>query len=64
MLQKDIVINENGDTIPVKYEEIDGLHFVSVNDELWATSENDLYAQVIFNLIANHVTDYLEFKKN
>lgn len=61
--ERQIVINENGDTIPIKVEEIDGIHMISVDGIDWVATENYVHATIIFNMMADHLTEYMNYTK-
>ena len=62
-MEKQIVINENGDTIPIKVEEVDGVHIISVDGVVWVKTENYLHATILFNMMYEHLTKYMSYAK-
>lgn len=67
-MKKDIVINDKGNTIPAEvWEESDeeGTVFVVAIDGVeWVITENRVHATVLFNMICDHITEYMHYEKN
>lgn len=67
-MKKEIVINENGDTIPVEiWEETDDegeIFVVAIDGVEWVVTENRVHATVLFNMICDHITEYMHYEKN
>lgn len=61
-MKKDVVIDGAGHTIPVEVEEIDGEHIITVDSVVWVRTENYMHAAVLFNLIADHITEYMNYE--
>lgn len=59
-------INIEGGTIPVKLtkeEEGKALYSVTIDNVLWPKTEQLHHAAIIFRLLADHVTEYMTYKK-
>lgn len=59
-----IEIDELGNTIPVRVEMIDGEHIITIDGVEWARTDNQVHATVLFHMIADHITEYMTYKKN
>ena len=56
-------ISINGGTIPISVEENNGIHTITVDGVEWVKTENITHAAVLFNMMADHITEYMDFKK-
>lgn len=63
-MTREVVINENGDTIKVNVYEKDGVHVIDIDGVVWVETENYMHATVLFNMIADHITEYMTYKLN
>lgn len=61
--EEQIVIDEAGNTIPIKVEEIDGIHVISVDGIDWAVAENMVHATILFEMMKDHLTEYMTYKR-
>ena len=61
-MTREIVINENGDKIPVSVNEVDGIHVIDIDGVEWVRTENYTHATVLYNMICDHITDYMTYK--
>lgn len=63
MASREVKINELGDTIKIEVKEIDGLHTIIVDGVKWVEMDNMMHAAVIYNMLADHITEYMNFEK-
>ena len=52
----------NGKMIPITAEEIDGVHTIKVDGVVWVETENMVHAAVLFNMMADHITEYMTYQ--
>lgn len=64
MVVNDVVINDKGDTIPVSVDEENGTHVIKIDGVEWVRTENYMHATVLFNMISEHITEYVHYEKN
>lgn len=64
MVVNDVVINDKGDTIPVSVDEENGTHVIRIDGVEWVRTDNYMHATVLFNMISEHITEYVHYKKN
>lgn len=62
MASREVKINELGDTIKIEVKEIDGLHTIFVDGVKWVEMDNMMHAAVIYNMLADHITEYMNFE--
>lgn len=60
MATRDIKIN--GGTIPITVHEENGLHIIEIDGVKWVETPNQMHATVLFNMLADHVTEYMQYK--
>lgn len=58
----DIRINESGDTIPVSAEVSGDEHIIKIDGVEWVRTTNYIHASVMFNMICNHITEYMNYE--
>lgn len=51
----------NGKQIPVKVWEEDGEHIIAIDGVEWVRTDNRVHAAVLFNMIADHITEYMTY---
>lgn len=61
--EKQIVIDEQGNTIPIVVELVEGEHIISVDGVEWLRTANMTHAAVLFNMMAEHLTEYMHYEK-
>ena len=54
---------EPGLTIPIEVHEEEGVHIITVDDIEWVKTDNYLHATVLFNMLADHITEYMSYSK-
>jgi hypothetical protein len=64
MVVNDVVINDKGDTIPVSVDEENGTHVIKIDGVEWVRTDNYMHATVLFNMISEHITEYVHYEKN
>lgn len=64
MVVNNVVINDKGDTIPVSVDEENGTHVIKIDGVEWVKTENYMHATVLFNMISEHITEYVHYEKN
>lgn len=64
MVVNDVVINDKGDTIPVSVDEENGTHVIRIDGVEWVRTDNYMHATVLFNMISEHITEYVHYEKN
>ncbi len=60
MTTRDIKIN--GGTIPITVHEENGLHIIEIDGVKWVETPNQMHAAVLCNMLADHVTEYMQYK--
>lgn len=58
-----IAIDEKGNTITVRVEQINDEHVITIDGVEWVRTENQVHATVLFHMIADHITEYMTYKK-
>lgn len=61
-MTRNIVINEDGKTIPVNVNLVDGMHVIDIDGVVWVETENQVHAAVLFNMMADHITEYMTYE--
>lgn len=61
-MKRNIVIDEAGHTIPIEVVESEGMHFIYVDGVLWVPTDNQTHAAVLFNMMADHLTEYMNYQ--
>lgn len=61
-MKRDMVIDNEGHTIPVEVNELTGEHIITVDNVEWVKTANQTHAAVLFNMIADHLTEYMQYK--
>jgi hypothetical protein len=64
MVVNNVVINDKGDTIPVSVDEENGTHVIKIDGVEWVRTDNYMHATVLFNMISEHITEYVHYEKN
>ncbi len=57
------IIEVNGIELPVSVEEIDGEHIITIDGVEWVRTENYVHAAVLFNMICDHIGEYVSYGK-
>ncbi len=64
---KEIVINSNKDTIPahLSKEIEDGVEIfiIDIDGVEWVVTENPVHASIMFEMFAEHITEYMHYEK-
>lgn len=55
-------IKIRGGTIPITVHEEDGLHIIDIDGVKWVETPNQMHAAVLFNMLADHVTEYMQYE--
>lgn len=63
MVEKNIYIHKTKNTVPIKVEEIDGEHIITIDGIEWVRTTNMVHAAVLFNMMHDHITDYIQYDK-
>ena len=58
-----IIINEKGDTIPITVSENNGVFGIDIDGVEWCSTNNQVHATVLFNLMKDHITEYMHYEK-
>ena len=53
----------DGFYIEVKVEPIGDEHIISIDGVEWVRTDNYVHATVLFNMIADHITEYMHYEK-
>lgn len=61
--EENIVIDEVGNTIPIKVREEDGEHIITIDGVEWVRTRNMTHATVLFNMMYEHITEYMTYQK-
>jgi len=56
-------INIPGGKIPVTVHEENGVHIIEIDGVKWAETANKTHAAVLFNMIADHITEYVQYER-
>ena len=56
-------INIDGGTIPIEVKEEKGVHIITVDGVEWVRTESYMHSTVLFNLMCDHITEYMQYKK-
>ena len=59
---KEIKINKDL-VIPIEVKETDGKHVITVDGVEWVKTENAVHASVLFNMLADHILEYMTYEK-
>lgn len=62
MATREIVIDK-GFVLPIEVHEEDGEHIISVDGVEWCRTGNQMHAAVLFNMMAEHLTEYMTYAK-
>lgn len=62
-MERKIVINENGDTISIVVDKLDDMHVIAIDGVFWCATPNQMHATVLFNMMADHITEYMNYEK-
>ena len=54
---------KDGFTIPIEVHEESGEHVISIDGTEWVRTKNYMHATVLFNMLAEHVTEYVNYTK-
>jgi hypothetical protein len=63
MASREIVIDK-GFVIPIEVHEEDGKHVISVDNVEWLRTDNKVHAAVLFNMMAEHLPEYMNYAKS
>jgi hypothetical protein len=53
----------DGFYIEVKVEPVEDEHIISIDGVEWVRTDNYVHATVLFNMIADHITEYMHYEK-
>ncbi len=56
-------INIDGGTIPIEVKEEKGVHIITVDGVEWVRTESYLHSTILYNMMCDHLTDYMNYKK-
>ena len=56
-------INIDGGTIPIEVREENGTHIITVDGVEWLRSDSYMHSTILFNLMSEHLTEYMQYKK-
>lgn len=62
MATKTIKIDDKGHTIDIAVNHTPDGHIITVDGVEWATVPNQMHAAVIYNMFADHITEYVNFE--
>lgn len=51
-----------GGEITVEVIGENGAHMIYVDDVLWVVTDNQVHAAVMFHMIADHITEYMNYE--
>ena len=57
-----VVIDEEGNTITVRVEQVGEEHIITIDGVEWVKTENYVHATVLYNMISEHITEYVHYK--
>ena len=57
---KEIKINKDL-VIPIEVKESEGQHIITIDGVEWIKIDNQVHAAVLFNMIADHITEYMNY---
>lgn len=60
---KNIVINEKKETIPVHLNIENDTFIVDIDGVEWVRTDNNVHATILYNMIADHITEYMHYEK-
>lgn len=49
-------------SIPIEVKEVEGLHVISIDGTVWVKTDNQVHAAVLFNMMADHITEYMTYQ--
>lgn len=61
--EEQIIIDESGNTIPIRVREEDGEHIITIDGVEWVRTTNITHATVLFALMYEHITEYMSYRK-
>lgn len=56
------MIKVQGGEIPVTVHKEDGVHIIDIDGVVWVRTENYTHAAVLYNMICDHITEYMSYK--
>lgn len=64
---KMIVINNENDSIPVnlskEIEDGEEIFIIDIDGVEWVVTDNRVHATIMFNMFAEHITEYMHYEK-
>jgi hypothetical protein len=57
-----IAIDEKGNTITVRVEQIGEEHVITIDGVEWVRTGNYVHATVLYNMISDHITEYMHYE--
>jgi hypothetical protein len=63
MASREIVIDKDF-IIPIEVHEEDGEHIISVDNVEWLRTDNKVHAAVLFNMMVDHLPEYMNYAKS
>ena len=60
-MKRGVVVN--GIEISVEVDEVDGEHIIWIDGVEWVRTENRVHAAVLFNMICDHIGEYMNYAK-
>jgi hypothetical protein len=61
--EEKIVIDEAGNTIPIKISREGEERIITIDGVEWVRTNNITHAAVLFNMMREHITEYMTYKK-
>ena len=63
MASREVKIDSIGNTIKIECMEVSGMHMIYVDGNMWVAVDNPVHAAVIYNMLCDHITEYMHFEK-
>ncbi len=61
--EENIVIDEEGNTIPIKIRKENEEYIVTIDGVEWVRTKNITHATILFNMMYEHITEYMTYRK-
>lgn len=55
-------INKQGDTLPITLSSERHTYYIAIDGVKWVETSNEMHAVVLFEMMKNHVTEYMQYK--
>ncbi len=63
MITEYFEINDKGDKLPITVEKINDNHVIKIDGVVWVETTNYTHATVLFNMLRDHITEYMTYRK-